>query len=163
MKNKTTNLDLSLSEKKDFLYDYCRMNKPELLAKILESSTEVMSITFEDGILFNIAISNKLYNVLNILLDYYKTTQLQSDTETIEYKLAQHKLTNILQEAINSYDISPTIQNLLKPYVNTNDDDSEQDLSGFEELEAFIHNESLGENQSTYEESTVLGANIHVH
>jgi hypothetical protein len=71
--------------------------------------------------------------MVNILLNYYQTAGLQGDRESMEYKEASYRLQKILEEAIDSFEVSPEIQESLNPYIATADSGDEQDLSGFED------------------------------
>jgi hypothetical protein len=119
--------NLSLSQKKDFLYDYCRMNLPQQLQEVLESNSESIDITFEDGVLFQIAIAQDMQEILHVLLGYYERTKLQDDQETFEYKSSKHKLLIILQDAVDSCNTSKEIQEILNSYIgDTSDSDSDK-------------------------------------
>jgi hypothetical protein len=52
----------------------------------------------------------------------------------MEFKIAHYKLRQILQEAINSFDVSSKIQESLNSYIiTTEDSDDEQYLTDFNE------------------------------
>jgi len=115
------------------LSDYCRWNDNRSLLKLLKKHSD-LDITIEEGICFSFAIKHKNVDMLNTLLDYYEKTKLQGDHDSMEYKIAHYKLRQILQEAINSFDVSSKIQESLNSYIiTTEDSDDEQYLTDFNE------------------------------
>ena len=73
MKEKIKDLKLSLAEKKDFLYDYCRLNLPEQLKEFLEQSSEETDVIFDLG-RADICIDEFFLSVVFLLLNkiFYK-------------------------------------------------------------------------------------------
>jgi hypothetical protein len=114
------------------LINYCRWNDDKGLIKVLEKYHD-LDLTITDGLCFQLAIKHKNVNMVNILLNYYQTAGLQGDRESMEYKEASYRLQKILEEAIDSFEVSPEIQESLNPYIATADSGDEQDLSGFED------------------------------
>jgi hypothetical protein len=103
------------------------------LLKLLKKHSD-LDITIEEGVCFSFAIKHKNVDMLNTLLDYYEKTKLQGDHDSMEYKIADYKLRQILQEAINSFDVCSKIQESLNSYIITTDDsDDEQYLTDFNE------------------------------
>ena len=67
--------------------------------------------------------------MLNTLIKYYERNQLQGDSNSLEYKVAKHKLQQILQDAVNTFTPSKEIQELLEKYLPKEEDsDPEQEL-----------------------------------
>jgi hypothetical protein len=76
--------------------------------------------------------------MLNILLEYYNKTQLQGDRESLEFKVAKHKLQEILKDAADTFSISEAMQKVLDKYIPKEEDsDSEQELGSIEDLIGF--------------------------
>ena len=120
-------------EYNQLLSDYCRWNDNRSLLKLLKKHSD-LDLTIEEGICFSFAIKHKNEDMLNTLLEYYEKTNLQCDHDSMEYKIAHYKLRQILQEAINSFDVSSEIQKSLNSYIITNEDsDDEQYLTDFNE------------------------------
>jgi len=112
------------------LYDYCRWNDNESVKDILEQSSEAIDILDDKGLFFRLAISANNIKMLNVLLDYYVKTQYHSNSEN-QYAIpfAKHKLQMILQEAVNKFDVSKEMQEILNPYLPKEEgNDLEQEL-----------------------------------
>jgi hypothetical protein len=151
--------NLSLSQKKDFLYDYCRMNLPKQLKEFLGNNSKSIDITFEDGVLFQVAIAQDMKEILHVLLEYYERTKLQDDQETFEYKSSKHKLLIILQDAVDSCNPSKEIQEILNSYIgDTSDSDSDKWLEDITDT-LDSSNQYQNEENNTYIPGTELTAN----
>ena len=111
------------------VYDYCRWNDNENIENILNSSSELIDILNDNGLFFRLAISYNNIEVLNTLLQYYEKTQLQGDTNALGYKVAKHKLQQVLQDAVSSFDVSEEAQQLLNNYLSENNDSEQEDSS----------------------------------
>ena len=118
------------------LSNYCRWNQSENAIRIMNEDQNI-DIKHKDGEVFLFAIENNNPTILNSLIKYYEKNQLKGDFESIEYKVAKHKLQQILQDAVNTFTPSKEIQEVLEKYLPKEDIDSEQDLSDLENLLGF--------------------------
>ena len=115
------------------LSNYCRWNQSENAIRIMNEDQNI-DIKHKDGEVFLFAIENNNPTILNSLIKYYEKNQLKGDFESIEYKVAKHKLQ---QDAVNTFTPSKEIQEVLEKYLPKEDIDSEQDLSDLENLLGF--------------------------
>jgi hypothetical protein len=142
MKNKKIHSNLS---------DYLSLNQFERAKKVLEDYPNDIDVTYSDGIFFLFVIEENNLSMLNTLIKYYERNQLQGDSNSLEYKVAKHKLQQILQDAVNTFTISKEIQEVLEKYLPKEEDvNSEQDLSDLENLLGF----DTKEIQHSIEEDT---------
>lgn len=142
MKNKRIHSNLS---------DYLSLNQFERAKKVLEDYPNDIDVTYSDGIFFLFVIEENNLSMLNTLIKYYERNQLQGDSNSLEYKVAKHKLQQILQDAVNTFTISKEIQEVLEKYLPKEEDvNSEQDLSDLENLLGF----DTKEIQHSIEEDT---------
>lgn len=155
MKNKKIHSNLS---------DYLSLNQFERAKKVLEDYPNDIDVTYSDGIFFLFVIEENNLSMLNTLIKYYERNQLQGDSNSLEYKVAKHKLQHILQDAVNTFTPSKEIQEVLEKYLPKEEDvNSEQDLSDLENLLGF----DTKETQHSIEEDTtninvdLSGDNIH--
>lgn len=118
------------------LSNYCSWDQTENLDRILSQNVGI-DLTYNNGIYFRLSIKHNNTKTLNSLLQYYEQTNLKGDFESIEYKVAKHKLQQILQDAINTFTPSKEIQEILEKYLPKEDVDSEQDLNDLEDLLGF--------------------------
>ena len=120
------------------LYDYCRWNDVGSVRDLLNQSSGVLDVLDDKGLFFRLAISSNNIEMLNTLLEYYEKTHLQGDRERLEYKVAKHKLQEVLKEAVDKFDISEAMQEVLDKYIPKEEDsDSEQELGSIEDLIGF--------------------------
>ena len=118
MKNKKINSEIS---------DYCSLNKFEKAKEILKICIGDIDLTYKNGIYFVFAIKYNNVDMLNTLLTYYENTQLQDSPYTLKYWTAVNKLQIILQDAVDTFDISEEIQMVLDKYL-PNEEASDQML-----------------------------------
>jgi hypothetical protein len=124
------------------LYDDCRWNNTDGVKQILKQNSN-LDITHKEGIYFRFIIKNNNVAMLNTLLEYFEKTQLRGDSENqYAIPLAKHKLQVILQNAVNTFDISEKMQDTLNQYLPT-EEDSEQG----EELEDFAFSTFKSDNE----------------
>lgn len=120
------------------LCNYCRWDEKdqpiwiEKTKELLEDNSG-LDLIYKDGILFGLAISNESIQMLEVLISYYEQNNLQSDPDTIDYKIAKYKLAEIIQHEANAYDFSNEMQSLLAPYLPSEDDESDRERD-FEEI-----------------------------
>ncbi len=148
MKNKKIHSNLS---------DYLSLNQFERAKKVLEDYPNDIDVTYSDGIFFLFVIEENNLSMLNTLIKYYERNQLQGDSNSLEYKVAKHKLQQILQDAVNTFTPSKEIQEVLEKYLPKEEDvNSEQDLSDLENLLGF----DTKETQHSIEEDTTNTFNV---
>ncbi|MCA9749417.1 MAG: hypothetical protein KC414_09950, partial [Romboutsia sp.] len=104
------------------LSNYCRWNQSENAIRIMNEDQNI-DIKHKDGEVFLFAIENNNPTILNGLIKYYEKNQLKGDFESIEYKVAKHKLQQILQDAVNTFTPSKEIQEVLEKYLPKEDID----------------------------------------
>ncbi len=110
------------------LSNYCSWDQTENLDRILSQNVGI-DLTYNNGIYFRLSIKHNNTKILNSLLQYYERTNLKGYFESIEYKVAKHKLQQILQDAVNTFTPSKEIQELLEKYLPKEEDsDPEQEL-----------------------------------
>jgi len=124
MKNKNTYFKLA---------DYLSLGKFSRAITIINDNPIELDITYDKGIFFDFAIKHNNTEMLSILLNYFEQTQLQSDIDSREHQLAKYNLRQILQDAVDSFDVSEEMQEILAPYLpEENDSNSQGDLSDTE-------------------------------
>jgi len=119
--------------KNRLLSNYCRWNDNKSVMEVLNQNLDI-DLTYNDNVYFRLAFKNNNVEMLNSLLDYYEKTQLQGDSNTLEYKVTKHKLQQVLQNAINSVDISKEMQIVLDKYL-PKEEDSDQELDDLEDIQ----------------------------
>ena len=97
------------------LYSYCRWNDTEEVINILQQSSDI-DILYENGRLFDFALSENNYEICKSLLEYFENKQFPFKNK--DYEEAKEKLTEILENAIDGIDLSPEMQEVLRSYVN---------------------------------------------
>lgn len=103
-----------MSKNKD-LYDFCRWNETQYVKSILTKSND-LDVLHEDGILFRFAISKGNVEICKSLLEYFENKQFPLKNK--DYEEVKEKLTEILENAIDEVELSPEMQEVLRPYVN---------------------------------------------
>ena len=127
-------LNLSERGKQTHLSNACRWNMPDVLEALLEVFEEKIDTTFDEGELFKIAALQEHIEILTILIDYYKKTQLDCfDKESLEYKFAKRKLGNVIEDVLESYTVSDKVMDILKDYLPKEEDsgDTDDDLDDY--------------------------------
>lgn len=119
--------------KNRLLSNYCRWNDNKSVVELLDQSLDI-DLTYNDNIYFRLAFKNNNVEMLNSLLDYYEKTQLQGDSNSLEYKVAKHKLQTVLQDAINSVDVSKEMQAILEKYL-PKEEDNDRELDDLEDIQ----------------------------
>lgn len=110
------------------LSNYCSWDQTENLDRVLSQNTDI-DLTYNDGIYFRLSIKHNSIKMLNSLLQYYEQNNLKGDSNSLEYKVAKYKLQQILQDAVNTFNPSKEIQEVLEKYLPKEaDSDSEQEL-----------------------------------
>jgi hypothetical protein len=107
------------------LLDFCSSNWPDKVQKLLDENIGEIDVMYDHGSFFRLAIARNSVKLLDILLKYFEKTKLQEEQARL---IMQHKLGDILEEALKSYEVSDEMNEILKPYLWEDDSDSEQDL-----------------------------------
>ncbi len=113
------------------LSNYCRWDDSRNFAELLKKHSD-LDVTIKNGLCFIYAIKHKNSEILKSLLDYYEKTNLKDNYDSMEYKTAKHALRQILEEAIEQYPITSEIEDILKPYVTT-DEYSTEDIESLKD------------------------------
>lgn len=113
------------------LLDRCRWDTPHLLIEFLKDNAEDIDVTYDDGICFQIAIANSSISILDILIKHFEKTKLTGDKESSDYKASKQKISQILQNAIQSQDVSEEIRERLKDYIQPEDTVTDNTLDFF--------------------------------
>jgi hypothetical protein len=115
------------------LSNFCRWNDNNLVNKLLRENPD-LDILYQEGRFLDFAIKHNNVKMLEELLAYFESTQLQGDSEELKYKVAKHKLQGILKDAVDTFKISQEIQVVLNQYIPQQDEDLEQAVNIDEEI-----------------------------
>jgi hypothetical protein len=115
------------------LYDYCRRDSFKSAGEFLNSlerEHKSIDIMYNNGLFFRLVLSSKSVDsqkikFLTSLLKYFEKTKPQEEYARL---IMQHKLGDILEEALKSYKVSDEMNEILKPYLWEDDSDYEQGL-----------------------------------
>ncbi len=99
------------------LLHHCSLNNISELKELLKSHPDEINIIESHGLYFGLAISNDSVEMLKVLLDFYSKTKLQCDHDSQEYLAAQSELCDILEEGIDSNEVSSEMQILINKYL----------------------------------------------
>ena len=115
----------------DILYSFCCRNDTDQVKTIFKrfnKNTDELDALYSHGWLFNIAISKNNVEICKMLLDFFENKQFPIKNN--EYAEAKEKLKEILENATDSIELSPEMKQVLSPYLNFEDSDSDiADLS----------------------------------
>ena len=103
------------------LSDYVSWDDTKKVSNMLNQHPDI-DLTYDDGLYFKLSIKHDNIKMLNILLQYYQQTKLKGDLNSIEYKEANHKLQQILQDTANTFRLSKESQTILEKYLPQEDD-----------------------------------------
>ena len=98
------------------LSDFCRWNDSILVEKFLNDFKN-LNVLHENGEMFRFAISKNNLEICNNLLRYFNSVQFLTKDNS-EYQNQKNKLCEVLEEAVEMYDISEEMKNILSPYVD---------------------------------------------
>ena len=114
--------------KNTMLYNYVRWDDNKNVIKMLNNYAEI-DLTYEGGIYFKIAIKHNNKEVLSALLEHFEKIQLkEKELDSMDYKLLKYELRKILEESIDSFEISEEIEKVLAPYLPQEEEDYQLDL-----------------------------------
>jgi hypothetical protein len=118
---------------KSMLYNYVRWDDNTNVNKVLDQHLNI-DLMSNEGIYFTLAIKHNNTEMLIALFEYYEQMLVKKyEVRSIEYNLAKHKLSEVLQKAVDSFDISEEMQKILTPYLPQEGDvDSQEGLSDIE-------------------------------
>ena len=119
------------------LSDYISWDDNDKVVKMLNQHSDI-DLTYDDGIFFKLAVKHNNVKIVKELFGYLNRTKLQiKEIDSIDYKLAKSKISQILQDAENSFEVSEEMQQVLAPYVPNNDEESQGSETGDCILQAF--------------------------
>jgi len=112
------------------LSNYCRWNNCASVTKFLAENRDI-DMNYENGIYFKFAFKHNNNDMLDILLPYYYN-QHNLDKPIEDYSLEQKKskqaLLQILEECVETYDLSKEMTEVLKKHsIDLSNDDSDVD------------------------------------
>jgi len=116
MKNKLSLEEIE--EINDEIYDLCRdgsLESAEELNDLLEKSPVIIDVMFDKGRVFGVAMAWGYAEVLQVLINYYKKTQISGEPYLMSYKYARSKLLNVLDVAKDGCedDLSEEVESVL--------------------------------------------------
>ena len=136
------------------IYSYCSLNQFERAQNLLIDSYDVIDVMYEDGAFFEFAISKNNLLMLRCLLEYYydknNLSNVSPENYNLQQRVAKHKIQQVLSSAVETFDASQEIKNLLTKYnINVQEIDiTEQEdylwnvLDQIEESNEFIEHAS---------------------
>ncbi len=126
------------------LDDFCRWNDAGGVLNTLLKSND-LDILYENGDLFDFALSEDNYVIIEILIKYFEKYQLNNySIDTQEYKSLQNKLVETLKVAIDGYDdLSLNMKKALSAYIKF--DSSQDNLSDnfINDVDVFVENDDI--------------------
>lgn len=142
-----------MSTNKD-LYDFCRWNETEQVKQILNNFNDI-DVLYEEGSFFSFAISKNNTEICSALLKYFNEVQFPIKENNYEYQLHKNKLYKVLQEAVDMYEFSEEMKQVLLPYIKFGDSENESSKKlDFQEED--IQNHSGESTQVTLEDEHSL-------
>lgn len=110
------------------LSNYISWEDTKEVKKLLEKESDI-DLTYKEGLFFKLAIKHNNKELFNTLLEHFEKIQLkEKDIDSIEYKLLKYELRKILEEAIDSFEISEEMEKMLAPYLPQEEEDYQLDL-----------------------------------
>ena len=105
----------------DDLYSYCRWNDTEEVINILQQSNDI-DILYENGRLFDFALSEDNYAIVQSLLKYFEEKYLNKYAVGSKERInLNDTLTEILKNVIDGLELSTEMKQVLSLYVNLED------------------------------------------
>lgn len=94
----------------------CKNNLSRQVVELfLEKLPEPIDVLYKNGLAIRLAIKNNNFIILAILIDYYFKEVLQKyDFGTTNYNISKHKLKEVLEDALQSFDTSKEVLTFLK-------------------------------------------------
>lgn len=119
------------------LANYMSLNRFADAKKLLDKYEDIDVTYFEgdEGKYFNFAIRYHNSEVLEILLDRFEKTKIEDNSLSIKSIHARYQLRESLSDSLEQFGSNAKIDKLISKYLPPveQEDDSEQDLTGFEE------------------------------
>ena len=156
---------ISLQTLHSDLSDYMSLNRFSEAKVLLDRNHDNVDVMYGDGRYFLFSIRYHNSEMLEALLDLFKETKIEKDNSSINSKYARYELKEILKDAIGQFDSTPEIDKLTSEYLPSSeeDDNNEQDLTGFEEelVELGKHDNEHYENYNeSYHSKPIIGQDI---
>jgi hypothetical protein len=109
--------------KNTIFYNYVRWHDNKNVIKMLNNYPEI-DLIYDGGIYFQIAIKHDNKELLNTLFEHFEKIQLkEKEADSIDYKLLKYELRKILEEAVDSFEISEEMEKVLVPYLPQEEED----------------------------------------
>jgi len=117
------------------LAHYCQKGLEGSVKAFLDNIPYKLDLTAENGEVIAQALTGKSVKITNMVLDYYDQKILSCDRESMEYKLAKHKLYNVINEVLDSYPVRSEIESIISSRYLTDSfgsSDVNSDLDDFD-------------------------------
>lgn len=128
------------------LSNYISWEDTKEVKRLLERESDI-DLTYKEGLFFKLAIKHDNKELLNTLLEHFEKIQLkEKDVDSIEYKLLKYELRKILEEAVDSFEISEEMEKVLAPYLPQEEEDYQLALNDF-----LINEDNYNPDYDTFE------------
>jgi len=101
----------------DKLAQHCSERNLAEIQKLLEETEDQIDLTYKNGLIFRLAVSNSDSDTLDLLLNYYQQTQLQTDVDNPNYKSALTNITSIIFDILRTNQVTSPIQKIIHTYI----------------------------------------------
>ena len=126
----------NLNSEEVLFIQLCCWNEVEQLHKFLKTN-ESINLVCKNGRAFCIAICNEYIGILVLLLQHYHRQKLEGNPLSEEYKTAKQKLNEIIQDGVESSNISEEMREIVKPYIVEEDDPNDYILNFYKDEEKY--------------------------
>lgn len=110
------------------LSNYISWDDAKEVKRLLEKEDDI-DLTYNEGLFFKLAIKHDNNEILNVLIEYFDKTQLkEKELDSMDYKLLKYELRKILENAVDSFEISEEMERVLAPYLPQEEEDYQLDL-----------------------------------
>lgn len=101
----------------------CRNDYDEVSVILKEKDLDVL---YDSGTFFNVSIESDSYGIVKYLLKYFEKEQLSTYKEGSDgYHILKNKMRDILRTAVEDIELSTEMKQVLFPYLNFEDSDSD--------------------------------------
>ncbi|CAG9312734.1 unnamed protein product [Blepharisma stoltei] len=106
------------------LSDHIQTKKHSRVLSDLDNTE--LDMTYNEGEFFILCIRNNSYDILNSLLGYFEENQLNVYKSSFnEYHILKNQMRDILRTAVKDVELSTEMKQVLSPYLNFEDSDSD--------------------------------------
>ncbi len=135
---------MTREEVMDLFFSCCCGNIPSKADQLCKEYPNDIDLTYKDGQVFAICFAHDYVELLNVLLDFYKETNLQGgDIDSKEYKVAYHTLQYMLEEALDQTEPSQEIKAIIAQYLCDTNDSKSDNMSTAPEEFTYDHDVGL--------------------